>query len=227
MSLTIQQLDAGDDWSIDQCPDVLADIYNDDISIAIWQRQLHQGVTSYLSELMSQQKNISLKLSGTPEQLMAEIHRVFPSALIIDDACLSAADFYEDIHQLLEMFACLFDAKALGVRIDILERAMCPRFHVDNINARLITTYHGLATEWLPNQLSDRSALGSSRASAINKPGAIIADEQFIQRMSCGDVALLKGEYWQGNEGRGVIHRSPALTEQQPRRLVVTCDLIA
>ena len=56
MSLTIQQLNAGDDWSIDQCPDVLADIYNDDISIAIWQRQLHQGVTSYLSELMSQKK---------------------------------------------------------------------------------------------------------------------------------------------------------------------------
>lgn len=50
--------------------------------------------------------------------------------------------------------------------------------------------------------------------------------QRFIQQMGTGDVALLKGELWEGNEGRGIVHRSPALTVKQPKRLVMTCDLV-
>ncbi len=237
MNVMLQSVTAGDDWAIDQDPAVLARIYEDAISIAIWQRQLQQDVECYLSELLRKSKNIALKLSGSPEQLMQEVQRVFPPAFFPpaffppaligeQSSCVSAAAFYADIHNLLDMFACLFDAKILGLRINTLEHAMCPRFHTDNVGTRLITTYYGLATEWLPNQLADRSALGTEFASKINTPGAITASESHIQRMAAGDVALFKGELWEGNEGRGIIHRSPALTIQQPKRLVVTCDLI-
>jgi len=216
------------DWAISGDPAVLARIYDDAISITIWQRQLQQDVECYLNELLRKSKTISLKLSGSPEQLMEEIQRVFPPALIsAQDSCVSAAAFYADIHQVLDMFCCLFDAKILGLRINTLEHAMCPRFHTDNVAIRLITTYYGLATEWLPDQLSNRTALGTAFASQINTPGAITANEKNIQRMAAGDVALFKGELWAGNEGRGIIHRSPAPTAQQPKRLVVTCDLIA
>ena len=232
MSVMLQSETAGDDWAIDQDPAVLARIYEDAISIAIWQRQLQQDVDCYLNELLRKPKTIALKLSGSPEQLMEEIQRVFPpaffpSALIGEQSsCIRAAAFYADIHQVLDMFACLFDAKILGLRINTLEHAMCPRFHTDNVAIRLITTYYGLATEWLPDQLSNRAALGTAFASQINIPGAIATSENHIQRMAAGDVALFKGELWEGNEGRGIIHRSPAPTTQQPKRLVVTCDLI-
>jgi hypothetical protein len=215
------------DWAIDQDPAVLARIYEDAISIAIWQRHLSQEVECYVDELLRKSKTIALKLSGSPEQLMEEIQRVFPPALISrQDSCVSAAAFYADIHKVLDMFCCLFDAKILGLRINTLEHAMCPRFHTDNVAIRLITTYYGLATEWLPDQLSNRTALGTAFASQINTPGAITTSEKNIQRMAAGDVALFKGELWAGNEGRGIIHRSPAPTIQQPKRLVVTCDLI-
>lgn len=215
------------DWAIDQDPAVLARIYDNAISIAIWQRQLQQEVECYLNELLRKPKTIALKLSGSPEQLMEEIQRVFPPALIsTQDSCVSAAAFYADIHNVLDMFCCLFDAKILGLRINTLEHAMCPRFHTDNVAIRLITTYYGLATEWLPDQLSNRAALSTAFASQINTPGAITASEKNIQFMAAGDVALFKGELWEGNEGRGIIHRSPAPTIQQPKRLVVTCDLI-
>lgn len=215
------------DWAIDQDPAVLARIYEDAISIAIWQRQLQQEVECYVDELLRKSKTIALKLSGSPEQLMEEIQRVFPPALINEqNSCVSAAAFYADIHQVLDMFCCLFDAKILGLRINTLEHAMCPRFHTDNVAIRLITTYYGLATEWLPDQLSNRTALGTAFARQINTPSAITKSENHIQRMAAGDVALFKGELWEGNEGRGIIHRSPAPTIQQPKRLVVTCDLI-
>lgn len=227
MSVMFQSITAGDDWAIDQDPAVLARIYEDAISIAIWQRQLQQDVDSYLNELLRKSKTIALKLSGSPEQLMEEIQRVFPPALISEQhSCISAAAFYADIHQVLDMFACLFDAKILGLRINTLEHAMCPRFHTDNVAIRLITSYHGLATEWLPDQLANRAALGTVFASQINTAGAITDHQKNIQQLSTGDVALFKGELWAGNEGRGIIHRSPAPTLQQPKRLVVTCDLI-
>lgn len=227
MSASLQPMATGNDWAIDQNPDVLTRIYDDTVSIAIWQRQLQQDVQTYITELLRKSKTVALKLSGSPVQLMEEIQRVFPPALISGQhSCVNAAVFYSDIHQVLDMFACLFDAKILGVRINTLEHAMCPRFHTDNVAVRLITTYYGLGTEWLPDQLTNRHALGTAFAGQINAPGAIIGDEQFIQRMNAGDVALFKGELWEGNEGRGIVHRSPAVTLQQPKRLVMTCDLI-
>lgn len=36
-------------------------------------------------------------------------------------------------------------------------------------------------------------------------------DREYRQLMA-GDVALLKGEGWFGNEGCGVVHRSPGVT---------------
>tara|TARA_R110000782_G_scaffold50302_3_gene109162 strand:- start:127 stop:561 length:435 start_codon:yes stop_codon:yes gene_type:complete len=43
------------------------------------------------------------------------------------------------------------------------------------------------------------------------------------QSLQAGQVALLKGERWQGNEGRGLVHRSPPLVAGE-RRLLLTLD---
>ncbi|MBL6879560.1 MAG: DUF1826 domain-containing protein, partial [Burkholderiales bacterium] len=46
-----------------------------------------------------------------------------------------------------------------------------------------------------------------------------------IQRLTAGDVALLKGELWEDNENAGLVHRSPVVPEGQ-RRLVLTLDFV-
>jgi len=38
---------------------------------------------------------------------------------------------------------------AAGTRITTLDRAMCPRFHVDRVPVRLIVTWGGPGTQWL------------------------------------------------------------------------------
>ena len=38
-------------------------------------------------------------------------------------------------------------------------------------------------------------------------------------------VALLKGESWGGNQGAGLIHRSPQILEEK-KRLLLTLDFI-
>jgi len=41
-----------------------------------------------------------------------------------------------------------------------------------------------------------------------------------ICELNTGDVALLKGERWEGNENAGLVHRSPAINEGERRLLL-------
>mgnify|MGYP000570713948 CR=1 FL=1 len=60
----------------------------------------------------------------------------------------------------------------------------------------------------------------------LGQPHAEPTRAALIQQISAGQVALLKGEKWQGNEGAGLIHRSPALAAGE-RRLILTLDWLA
>ena len=51
-------------------------------------------------------------------------------------------------------------------------------------------------------------------------------DPAHIRHLACGDVALLKGEKWLGNEGAGLVHRSPSQGNGE-RRLILTLDWLA
>jgi hypothetical protein len=121
------------------------------------------------------------------------------------------AAFVADVSWLVQAFACLLDARRVGLRLRSLAKPMCPRFHVDHVPVRLITTYAGVASEWLEEGGMDRCRLGEAHA------------EQRIQRLEAGWVALAKGEKWAGNEGAGLIHRSPSPPPGE-RRLLLTLD---
>jgi len=41
--------------------------------------------------------------------------------------------------------------------------------------------------------------------------------------LNAGDVAFLKGEHWDGNENKGLVHRSPIVNENE-NRLLLTLD---
>lgn len=88
-----------------------------------------------------------------------------------------------------------------------------PRFHVDNVPLRLLTTYAGPGSEWLREQESPRGELHTAQVPVNN-----------IQKLHVGEVAVLKGEKWQGNEGAGLVHRSPS---GQQGRLLLSLDWLA
>lgn len=80
---------------------------------------------------------------------------------------------------------------------------------------RLLTTYAGSGSQWLEEGVIDRSRLQLDQPAVDN-----------IRQLAAGDVALLKGEKWIGNEGAGLIHRSP-LTAPGERRLLLSLDWLA
>lgn len=193
-------------------PQVLADIYREDINIAIWQRTssvpLEHAVRGFLAENPKFETAITVSPDSVRAQVTAATGGTAPTEL------------RDSVGELVDMFCDLFGLQRAGLRLITLDRAMCPRFHVDRVPCRLVTTYHGVATEWLPHRAIDRSKLGPGSDGKSDHVSGLFANQADIQRLTCGDVALLKGELWAGNEDAGLVHRSPVLPEGENRLLL-------
>lgn len=186
-------------------PLILATIYQPERNIVTWQRSLDPALQSTVEALIRDDSNFEIRIVGS---LTGISKSLFEHLLHVDDC----EHLIADIAVLVDMFAELFELKKVGLRLAVLTKAMCPKFHVDRVPCRLVTTYQGAATQWLPNQDVDRS--NGIRATV---------DESGTRQETAGDVILLKGESWEGNEGSGAVHRSPPASAESPR-LVLTLD---
>lgn len=203
---------------VGQAPDILTEVYQQDTNMVVWQRDsdaaLQQAIDAFLSEKDGYKRNMAI----TPELALDTIHKALGNT---DDVL----PLSQNIAELVEMFCCLFDLERAGLRLTILDSAMCPRFHVDRVPCRLVTTYKGVATQWLPHSLINRSALGMRAVKDAQDQSGLYQSKEDIQQLTEGDVALLKGELWPGNENAGLVHRSPAVGVGE-KRLLLTLDFL-
>lgn len=61
---------------------------------------------------------------------------------------LNSRELSEDLIKMVNTFLDQFDLQEARLRIEITRTQACPKFHVDNINVRLVTTYLGPTTEY-------------------------------------------------------------------------------
>ena len=198
--------------------DTLGDIYQEDTNMVIWKRELDNVIQKAANVIIDTNPSLEISRVVSPDDTYAEIR----NALGFSE---NASIISKDVSNLVDMFCTLFDLKQVGLRLAVLDRAMCPRFHVDRVPCRLLTTYLGVATEWLPHHNADRSRLGIGNQGKPDEESGIMNSDKDIKYLNQGDVALLKGEAWEGNEGAGLIHRSPKLNSNS-QRLLLTIDFI-
>ncbi|MCR9907538.1 DUF1826 domain-containing protein [Vibrio campbellii] len=196
-------------------PTVLANIYQEDINIAIWRRQFDQPLADATNRFITSHPNFNKSLNVSPENAYEVLQYATDGQA--PDVLL------RNIVELVDMFCYLFELEDAGLRLATLNSAMCPRFHVDQVPCRLVTTYHGTATQWLANNAIDRSKLGRGSNGLPDAESGLYNAENDIQHLSVGDVALLKGERWIGNENKGLVHRSPNIQSSETR-LLLTLD---
>ena len=115
-----------------------------------------------------------------------------------------------DLAFVAELLRDLTGADDVGVRVCHSTSPMCARLHVDHIPLRLVCTYVGPGTEWVDQSGGE----GWFDCGTTERRGR-------LRRAEPGDIVLLKGEGWVGNEGCGAAHRSPAHREP---RLVASFD---
>lgn len=200
---------------IGKSPEVFTDIYLEQINIVVWQRRLSDTLQADVTRFLVSNPSFQISITVTPQNVLSRIRKFLGET--------SRLDLSKNISQLVGMFCCLFEIERVGLRLAVLDYPMCPKFHVDRVPCRLVTTYHGVATEWLPHDKVNRSKLsGVSERTSDNQIG-LYKSQNDIRQLCQGDVALLKGEIWDRNDNAGLVHRSPSVVGDQ-RRLLLTID---
>ena len=74
----------------------------------------------------------------------------------------------------------------------------CRRYHIDNVPLRMLVTYAGKGTEWLPDEAADRHAFVNGEPNE-----KIIKDSNARQFINQWDAAIFRGG------PKGLLHRTP------------------
>lgn len=199
----------------------LAAVYEPHIHLAVARRNQDPTAVAFVTEVLQRRCLPALELVVSPgEPLAASLS----CALGRMGHALTTLPGYqawcEDLQLQVDLFSNLFELDKVGMRLATLDGPMCPRFHVDHVPCRLITTYGGRGTEWLPEEHVDRSRLGCT-----DLPLRALAHDESICSIEPWAIALFRGEGWLGGRVGGIVHRSPHIGPETPR-LLLTLDFV-
>ena len=112
-----------------------------------------------------------------------------------------------DISQLCKLFCDLENSSYISIWLS--SKRGCKRYHIDNVPKRLLVTYAGQGTEWIPDEAADREAYanGDTNENIIKNNSA----KKFIREW---DVAIFKGG------PNGLLHRTPDVALNGPSILM-------
>jgi hypothetical protein len=189
---------------IGDTPDALEAVLRDGVAIAIWARPPLPDVGRALHRL-AHGDAFDIVAEGMIEHVvattLARLPQPVPTALADDIAALAQR----------------FDAigatgGAVRVRLRRITGPACRRWHTDVVRLRLLCTYMGAPTQWLPLP-------GGALAARRLEDGSLPCAPRAVPR---GAVAVMKGEGFA--PGRGCIHRSPPAASADDPRLLLSFD---
>lgn len=182
-----------------------------------WRRSLAPKLVAYVSWLLDGPW-FNFRFEVELDKVANAVERGFDQAGIEHRRAQSL--LARDIASLAGLYADVAGPGRVEVRVEHDPTAHCPAFHQDNNVLRLLTTYAGPGTEWLPEDRLDRRELGlqGRAAAAANEAIALGAPE----RAEPGEVLIGKGLKY--GRGHGTfVHRSPSINLGD--RLLVAIDL--
>ena len=187
---------------------VFQDIHIPTKNIAIYQR----SITPLKDELtIAATQAIECRTSGTPEEIIQALNDYFDLELPHCTALL------EDVIGLLRIFEKTTKASSFRLLLATVASNMCRKFHTDINDLRLLCTYIGPGTVWLPDEAVNYKALDARKSNE-----EIVQDQEHIQKVGTGEVVLLKGALYP--EANPILHRSPAIADQGIKRLILRID---
>jgi hypothetical protein len=116
-----------------------------------------------------------------------------------------------DAGRQVDRFVAETGATLVSLRLEAVADDACRKLHHDNVARRLVCTYRGPGTEWLPR--AREAALGAERLAV--PPGLLERVPRFV-------AALFSGTRLPG--ARPVLHRSPPVAGSGEVRLLLTIN---
>jgi hypothetical protein len=189
-------------------PDVLVGILRPETNLAIWHRDIPEALSRALAPLADEAPFTATAEEEDPELAVDALAAALPRP--------APLDLLLDIRRLAIAFAAIADTGgAVRIRLEGIAGPGCHRWHADAVGLRLLCTYRGAGTEWLPLAGGALAARGLDGSALLPTLPA---------RIPRGAVAVLKGEGHPGNAGAGCIHRSPRIGFRASPRLLLCLD---
>lgn len=199
--------------------EILRGIREPGVLLCSWKRSLAPELERFLGEVAASEP-FAVETWGTPESLRLDrLLSEFPWSV---DA--ARREWAADLHTLIDLFCDLRPEPRehpVHLKLGVSERIECPVFHSDWVSLRLICTYSGRGTQYVLDRGVDRGALCCPLETAAQTNAAIIRDASAIRRMAPFEVGLFKGNAYPGQEGRGVVHRSPHPGSARRLKLII------
>lgn len=163
--------------------------------LGIFHREKPQEAEQFFETLM--QEPFGIPGTIRKSHLQSDITALLDEAL---PATIKAEPFYdrwiEDMAQVCSTFCETQGTDAVSFWLGS-ERG-CRRYHVDNVPMRLLVTYAGKGTEWLPDEAADRAAFANGEPNE-----RIVKNPEAKQFMNAWDVSVFRGG------PKGLLHRTP------------------
>lgn len=147
------------------------------------------------------------------DELLQSVYSPVARSFLEDDIASIVRDLGEALGQ-----------KSLQGSLEVVTTNACTKLHSDFVNVRMICTYVGPGTEWVKNEDVVRENLRRSDVSVEVANRSVLRAPDVVNQCGPGDILFLKGEMFEGNRGTGAVHRSPPVTEQGLRRLVLRVE---
>ena len=194
--------------SVVYLPDImcLRDFLGQSAQLAIVKRTPLAGAETFFEKL----KHVPLNIIGQVSRVnsMENIHDMLSDSIpnfLCEDAFYRL--WISDMAQISKIFCDINDSDAIGFCLS--SQRDCPRYHVDNVPIRLLVTYAGQGTEWLPDSSANRHAFesGAPNEEIVKDP----SNRQFIRPW---DISLFRGG------PQGLLHRTPDSALKNPAVLL-------
>lgn len=164
------------------------------VTMAIWRRSLPLCLARWINRLDASAL-ADLRILVRPADLRCAL---LP---YLAGAGLSGGEMRDllvgDIEALVSAFSGIAKCDLVDVRLERITDDACSRFHRDNVDLRLLTTYRGATTQWITP---------AHAAQALREQKAYTGP---LERLQLYDVAVFKGR--SGDPEEGIIHRSPPI----------------
>ena len=182
----------------------LAAIDRPDVELVIWHRALPSCLQTWLDRLdASCLPDMRVLVRPSDLRRAVEPH--------LDDCGMPPGDMRDlllgDVDDLVSAFARITRTDWVDVRLERVSHDACWKFHRDCVEARLLTTYRGPATEWV-------QPLHAARALSEQK-----RFKGPVERLRIHDVTVFKGSC--AVPGSGIVHRSPPIAGSGSTRLLL------
>ena len=170
-------------------------IFNIENKLMIHKRNIPKSSANFFKKLIKIDFSVNAEISKfeAKKNIKSVLLDVFPFEI-------KSSIFYEtwinDIAHLCKIFSDILNTSTISMWLG--SKRGCKRYHIDNVPQRLLVTYSGEGTEWLPDEAGDKTAyLNDEPNEKILKN---YKKKQFVNEW---DIAIFKG----GSEG--LLHRTP------------------